>query len=315
MEEYINLLKGRKRSILMGVSIIWIIFFHFAMYGNLLRFPVIDFIFGKGYLGVDVFFFLSAYGLCHSLNKNTIKEFYVRRFQKLFPVYPVFLAILFLAFPGTRGKSWLLTGFYQISGISMFIPLEIEWFIPALIFLYLLFPLLYKGIRVIYQKGLGMTVLLLVLLSLISPHISGFVFYLFSLRLVIITLGILTYFALTDGNQSFLLAVYVLSAFIGVLYIGNDQLNVSMTGSLIIPLLLYGIGQIPFTAEKVPFLPFVGEHSLELYLAQCLAFNHFMASTTLTFIPTTLLSGLITLLVATALFLIQNTYCKVLRRK
>lgn len=297
----------------MGFAILWIIFFHFAMYGNLLRFPAVNLLFGKGYLGVDMFFFLSAYGLCHSLNRHTTKEYYVRRFHKLFPVYLVFLSLLFLAFPDSRGEHWLVTGLYQITGISMFIPLEIEWFIPALILLYIFFPLLYKAISAVYRKGFWAIALMIILLTVLCPLLSRYIFVLFSLRLVIIVIGILTYLALIEGNKKTLLGIYLICAFIGILYIGQERLNVSMTGSLLIPLLLYGTSQLSLPIEELRFLPLTGEHSLELYLAQCLAFNHFMASSTLTFIPTTLIAFSSVLIVSVVLFYVQKGYSILLR--
>ncbi len=313
MEAFLNLLKGRSRSALMGFAILWIILFHFAMYGNLLRFPAVNFLFGKGYLGVDLFFFLSAYGLCYSLNTHTIKEYYTRRFHKLFPIYIIFLSLLFLLFPDSRGEHWLMTGLYQITGISMFIHLAIEWFIPALILLYAVFPLLYKGLFALYRKGFGAICCMIIVIALVSIPLSRFIFYLFAFRFLIIVLGILTYFTLKENNKAFLLGIYALCAFLGILLIGNERTNVSITGSLMIPLLLYSIGQVPIPFERFRILPFLGAHTLEIYLAQCLAFNHFMTSSKLSFIPTTLISFLGILLIAMVLFYFQKCCSRVFR--
>lgn len=290
METYLAFLKGRYRSVLMGVAIIWIIAFHFAMYGNLLRFQAVDFLFGCGYLGVDIFFFLSAYGLCYSLNSHSIRGFYYNRARRLFPAYLVFLTALFLAFPNSKGSLWIKTALFQITGLSTFAKLDIEWFIPALTILYLLFPLIYKAVKFLYGKGPWAVSIIIALVSILSPLLSRYVFYLFSLRLTIITMGIITYLALRDNSKTTLLGSYVLCAFIGLLYIGDTKLNVSMTGSLMLPLLLYSFSQLQTPISKMRVLPFIGEHSLEIYLAQCLAFNHFMASSQLEFVPTSLIA-------------------------
>ena len=308
MEGYRNLLSAQRRSSLMGFAILSIILFHFAMYGNLLRFQAIDFLFGKGYLGVDVFFFLSAYGLCYSLNKYSTKEFYIRRLKKLFPVYLLFLAFLFLAFPASRGSSWILTSIYQITGLSMFVKLDIEWFIPALILLYAVFPLLYKGLFALYRKGFGAICCLIIIIALVCIPLSRFVHYLFAFRLLIIILGILTYFALHDNDKAFLLGIYALCAFLGILFIGQDRLNVSLTGSLFIPLLLYAIGQVSIPFERFKILPFVGSHTLEIYLAQCLAFNHFMASNFMRFVPASLVSLAITIVTSAVFYCFQSVF-------
>ena len=292
MEGFRELLKGRNRSCLMGFSMLWIIAFHFAMYGNLLRFPVVDLIAGRGYLGVDVFFFLSSYGLCYSLNKNSLKEYYRRRLNRIFPAYFLFLASLFLFFPSTRGDSFLLTSLYQITGVSMFLGIEIEWFIPALILIYLFFPILYVAVEYVYRKGSMPTSILIVCLSLISFPLSEFVLYLFAFRLTIIVLGIITYLAMRDNNKSFLLGVYLLTAFLGLLFLGVsvEHINVDVSGSFFIPLMLYGLGQLNFKASELKIVPFIGEHSLEIYLAQCLALNHFLPNNTIGFIWSSIIS-------------------------
>lgn len=65
------------RSALMGVAILWIMFYHSA-----LNLPILN----NGYLGVDIFFFLSAIGLCYSFEKNSDYRFFTGNvFSVLFP--------------------------------------------------------------------------------------------------------------------------------------------------------------------------------------------------------------------------------------
>ena len=151
MENYLNLLKGRNCSFLMGFSILWIMAFHLAMFGGLSHISVVNLFLGTGYWGVDIFFFLSAYGLCYSFNNYGLKEFYIHRVKKLFPIYLLFLVLLFLFFPATRGDSWLSVLLLQITGVATFANLQIEWFIPDLILLYITFPLLYKALEGLYK--------------------------------------------------------------------------------------------------------------------------------------------------------------------
>lgn len=306
MEGLRNILKGNNRSMLMALAILWVIAFHFAMYGNLLRYPLVDFIAGQGYLGVDVFFFLSAYGLCFSFNSNTPGEFYKRRFIKLYPVYLVFLAAYLLFFSKGLAISWWKFLLLQVSGLSSFSSLEIEWFIPALTILYLTFPLLYRLVEKVYGWGLAACSVLFLLSVAGGYLLSGSVLCLFPLRFPIIILGIMTYLAMRDDNLRFLCGIYVLAAVAGVLCTGLSRINVSLSGSLVVPLLLFGLGQTGLRAPDWKVMTFVGAHTLEIYLAQNLAFNHYMSSSPLPFVTNSLVSIGIVLAGSAILIVVQN---------
>ena len=61
------------RTELMGISILMIFIYHLVLFYerySMKGLPLIDDITGKWYVGVDIFFFLSAYGLCQSFENN-----------------------------------------------------------------------------------------------------------------------------------------------------------------------------------------------------------------------------------------------------
>ena len=64
---------------LRAVSVILVLLFHFEI-----------FIFNGGFIGVDVFFVISGYLITNIIlkkkNNFDIKEFYIRRFKRLFPI-------------------------------------------------------------------------------------------------------------------------------------------------------------------------------------------------------------------------------------
>lgn len=284
-----------------------------AMYGNLLRFPIVNFFFGKGYLGVDVFFFLSAYGLCYSFKNHSLKDFYVHRAKKLFPMYLLFLGILFVFFPASRGDNWGVVLLFQVTGLSTFLNIQIEWFIPALIVLYLIFPLLYKGIEKLYSMGPWWMFLLLAFVILIAGFAQEYINHLFALRFPIILLGIITYLTIREKDINVLIGIYTLSAFLGVLCSGISSLNGILSGSLCIPILLYSIGQLSFLKRELKIIPFVGEHTLEIYLAQCIVFNHLMASSKLSFIHSVLFAVILIPLITIVLYYTQHLFYLILR--
>ena len=68
-----------------GVAILMVVLYH-LMSVDELQTKALS-IFYPGFLGVDVFFLLSGYGLCFSYNKNTLMNFYFRRMKRIVPFF------------------------------------------------------------------------------------------------------------------------------------------------------------------------------------------------------------------------------------
>lgn len=49
-----------------------------------------------GVVGVDIFLFYSGYGLCCSLENNTLKTFYMRRLKRIYPMLMLFTLLSYL---------------------------------------------------------------------------------------------------------------------------------------------------------------------------------------------------------------------------
>ncbi len=193
----------------MGIAIIWIIGLHFYMYSAFQADSIWGFFFSKGYIGVDVFFFLSSYGLCFSYNNNSLGTFYRRRAERIFPVYILFVVLTILIFGKAYSESPFLLFVYQCTGIASFRQTDFEWYVPALIVLYALFPLIYRGIKWLYEKNRYTLTIAAIVLSVCSPWISTFMFPMLASRLSIIVLGIATYLSIQDDDSVFLYKMYV----------------------------------------------------------------------------------------------------------
>lgn len=96
-----NILGKETRKVWMGFAILWIYIFHLLYFypsqNYYYYFTWIDKIFAyiyKGWLGVDIFLFLSAYGLCHSYEKNSLEIYYLNRFKRIVPIYIFFFLIV-----------------------------------------------------------------------------------------------------------------------------------------------------------------------------------------------------------------------------
>lgn len=96
-------------------------------------------------VGVDVFFFMSGFGLVFSIHNDSNRvNFYKKRFLRVLPTYFTVI-LLWGAFAITISLEQANGYWWKYSLISFFTNGEMAaWFIAAIIVLYLLFPLIYK---------------------------------------------------------------------------------------------------------------------------------------------------------------------------
>lgn len=129
------------RSELMGWSILWIMMLHFTF--NQIK--PLGFIAQYGYAGVDIFLFVSGFGLYYSLDKdNNLMYYYKKRILRIFPTYYIIGFITNLLITHDN----ILTYIFRYSTIGFWIGKEYaEWFIPSIILLYFLAPFIKKLIN------------------------------------------------------------------------------------------------------------------------------------------------------------------------
>ncbi|MCI5957539.1 MAG: acyltransferase family protein [Clostridiales bacterium] len=132
------------RSELKGIAILWVVFFH----AQLGLSGVLGFIQQIGYGGVDLFFFLSGFGLYHSLVKDSEpRRYLLRRARRLLPAYLPFCCIwLCVMLPlyrfGTVQSLRTAAGNLFMLGFFANVPAMINWYISALALSLLLAPLM-----------------------------------------------------------------------------------------------------------------------------------------------------------------------------
>lgn len=87
------------RNFVLGIGMIFIFLFHVATMSesSSIVAKVFSFLFSYFDWGVNLFFLLSTYGLCFSLSNNNIQTFYRRRIARIYPLYVLFLAIIYLS--------------------------------------------------------------------------------------------------------------------------------------------------------------------------------------------------------------------------
>lgn len=217
-----------------------------------------------GYVGVDIFLFLSGYGLSASYTKNSISKFYKNRIVKIYPIYfiSVCCAILLNDW-GIREIFFNITtiGYYIDGGVHRF-----DWYLESLFGIYAIFPLFY----IIFERG-GIKSLLL------FTVIVGFGLYYFDIawwydcliaRLPIFILGIL--FCKSTAYRP----IYL---WIGLLLYLPCRILISQFFAaqlLAIPLIVTSINAIPYLNNKcISCISHLGKHSLEIYAANVLVLN------------------------------------------
>lgn len=109
------------RTYLMGIAMVMVILFHCGVY------PFSLF----GYWGVDVFLFLSGFGICFSLRKKEpLHRFYYKRFIRIIPA-AILCGLVFYFFDCAHGCKKLAP-----FGLNL-------WYIRTILFFYLFSPLIY----------------------------------------------------------------------------------------------------------------------------------------------------------------------------
>lgn len=135
---------SKYRGAIMGFSALLILYFHewCKLFGNCPIIADIETFWKKvGFCGVDIFLFLSGIGLTFSIKKSSIPLFYYRRLKRI--ILPFITASVLICIV----DNWPIIEFWKnISGFNFYTKniYGFLWFIPAIITLYLLFPLYYK---------------------------------------------------------------------------------------------------------------------------------------------------------------------------
>lgn len=145
----------------MGISILWIMMLHFTF----TQIKPLGFIAQYGFAGVDIFMMVSGLGLYYSLEKNcNTLQFYKKRFIRIFPTYyllGIFVSLLIY-------EDDFITYLFRYSTLGFWIgSVYGEWFIPSLIFLYLIAPY----IKLLFDRNHFAIIITICIIILITAYI------------------------------------------------------------------------------------------------------------------------------------------------
>lgn len=258
-------LSKENRFYFMGIAIIAIILHHLCyrldVAWHLDTFPFTPFIHGN--IGVDLFFFASAYGCCASWEHHSWLQYYGNRLRRIYPQYILFLIIVLLYFyPGAsllhnaKVIALCLTGLAPFN----FLHTRIEWFIPSLLLVYFVLPIL-KWVLSVKDRW---QVIIMVLVSILSWALlrTDFLYWTFQCRVPVIFCGVFAY--LNRERKG-----YCIKMFSVMLLVALCTREETMIHSMIIPLLMVSLSFV--NLRDVPAkraFSWLGKHSLEIFFAQ-----------------------------------------------
>jgi peptidoglycan/LPS O-acetylase OafA/YrhL len=130
---------SQRRTELMGFATIWIAVLHGPLWFHTTLLSLYK---ASGYCGVEMFLFLSAFGLYYSYHshKTTAVEFFRRRLMRLLPAV---IAVSLFSMIVMNNKIWNMLSCYWFLGFFWRKDIT-AWFLPAIIVLYAISPLYLK---------------------------------------------------------------------------------------------------------------------------------------------------------------------------
>ena len=251
----------------MGIAILMVIVYHAACCN--LPMGALTQVANYGLIGVDIFMLFSAYGLCYSINKNKLSNFYKRRYVRVLPLYLVLVCSVLIHKALMGGVN--LTDAVGAS-TTFFLwglgDIFVDWYLTAILYFYLLFPLFYK---VISKGGVIAYISLSVPFLLAAWYLPTTWFQDSALcRVPIFLAGILIYVA----KKKWLAVSLILSYFFLLTCYSYVTGNVCLT-YYVAPFVICLLMAFTYFVNKVGIikavLEYIGKHTLELYVANCIA--------------------------------------------
>lgn len=267
LSEYIS----KNRTAIMGIAIIWVFLLHSAV-GNEFT-GVTSYTLNHEWIGVDIFIFLSSFGLCYSLKKNSLKKFYHNRVLRIIPSWLIVLILVHIAgtilsprFPDFNFEypQNLLDYLFWYTGLGYYFNgCQYEWYVPTILLFYAITPLVAK----LDTKKIWLLLLIsTVLVSILTYFKIAYHLHYSYQRVMCFLLGILFYRHTTSEKLSDFYRLTAIGAII--------MLSCTIAGLLpdvffyefLTPCVVLLFAQISRVSILNAVLSFMGSISLEFYL-------------------------------------------------
>lgn len=306
----------KNKKAIMFLASLLILIFHFWIYVSSKTSPIFKyelFIRQICFIGVDIFFFISAFSI-YGVKKEEYISFIKKRFIK---VYLLFIVFSFISFFYNKWslKELILT----ISGISLFIKGggAFLWFVPAIMLIYILLPL-YSFLEEKNKYILPIIVIIWVILAFTISNYTAYkeIFILLN-RVPIILLGYYSakYKLFEKLSKKKMILISIIGSISGILllyyFFRSDFYIRDFYYILAIPLV---IGIILFINElpKNKIIDKVGSATLEVYALQ-MTFGYDIANLVSRIVSNYLVANISTIIIIIIISLLINySYTKLL---
>lgn len=299
----------KNKKSLMAISAIFILIYH--LWINITNTRIEIYLRQICVIGVDIFFFISAY----TIEKSNIsyKSFIANRFKKIYLEFLVFSIIGAIYFKWSLKKILsVIFGFELIkSGGGSFL-----WFIPGIMIIYLILPLI-KKLDIKFPKVIPFILFIIYMLAvvLISTFSDYEALFILINRIPVILIGY--YFARydifdkLDKNKMIYWALAIISTAIGIVisyFIFKNHFKViwfkEIFYVLYIPLII-GVILIIDKIKKNKLIDYIGSITLELYGLQML-FGFKIANTIYSYVDKRLISNILTIITLIIMVVVFN---------
>ena len=190
----------------------------------------------------------------------------------------------------------------------------VEWYIPAQLFIYLIFPLLYMFIKKVSALRTPYVILYYLFFVGLGIGLSVFASRPLYLRMPVIFIGTLAFFC--SGGQKLDLIIFISA--ISFFFVPQTY---ALSTSLIMPLMLYAYNCIIKSVTKINYISkilrifdYLGKHSLEIYLAQAFTTQYFLKyADQYNILIAWSLTVLLTVFISVILFAFQKYFYTIIR--
>lgn len=260
-----------KRFYFMGLAMLFVIFYHSQSVLYNIENKFLHFIVGRGFVGVDVFFFFSALGCSYSYEKNSLRKFYTNRVKRILPLFLLFAIYRICMYAVFGGEITLFKLFSAFTTLSFYIGgIVVDWYLSALIVFYLLFPLLFFIIDKF--KFFGILIPCVIVFLILDFYNIQWAHDAFISRVPVFLLGIYYYRYKFTRHFLFLLLLYLICAF----FVSPD-LSLFLKYAFLSPIVIIAIASFYVIISKIKliysFIILCGKNSLEIYLAHIISFS------------------------------------------
>lgn len=251
------------RTECMGIAMIMVVLYHLKTT-----------VFYVGFLGMDIFLFLSAYGLCRSFKTNSLPRFYWRRFSRIVPMYTVYgilLNLIYICVYHYDLSLWDMICNITSLNYWKFGGYVFEWYLSFLLVFYLTFPILFT---IVDGGGKCLAIVLLFALYFLTTGLDWNYDTAIG-RIPIIFLGIMCYKSKDDCFKSFLLGMrlfaiaFVISVILYLFHFVHLYVILYMLSPIVIILVGWFLSCI-LTSKRSNLFHIIGKYTLEIYIANIL---------------------------------------------